>query len=270
MTVLVTGARGAIARNVIAQLLEAGTPVRAASRVPGATDLPAGGKGGTVEPVRVDFTAPETLAPALEGVAKVFLYAAHEGIDAFVTAAQEAGVKHVVLLSSAAAAQPDNPIGRVHLDVEQALEASGIPWTFVRPAMFATNSLWWADSIRAEGVVRLPYPDAPVNPVHERDIAEVAYAALTEDGHEGRTYVIDGPGHLTQRRQVELIGEAIGREITVEELPREVAAKFMPEPVLDMLASGSTELWGPTSEAVTGRPARTYADWTVDHAADFR
>lgn len=265
MTVLVTGARGAIARNVIAQLLDAGTTVRAASRVPGATDLPKG-----VEPVRVDFTAPETLAPALEGVEKVFLYAAHEGIDAFVAAAQDAGVKHVVLLSSAASANPDNEIGRMHLAVERPLEASGIPWTFVRPAMFATNSLWWAESIRNEGVVRLPYPDAPVNPVHERDIAEVAFKALTEDGHEGRTYVIDGPGHLAQRRQVELIGEAVGREITVEELPRAVAAKFLPESLLDMLAGGSTELWGPTSEAVTGRPARTYADWVADHADDFR
>jgi len=265
MTVLVTGARGTIARHVIAQLLDAGQAVRAASRVPGATDLPKG-----VEPVRVDFTAPETLAPALEDVEKVFLYAAHEGIDAFVAAAQEAGVKHVVLLSSAASANPDNEIGRMHVAVERPLEASGVPWTFVRPAMFATNSLWWADSIRSEGVVRLPYPDAPVNPIHERDTAEVAFAALTQDGHEGRVHVIDGPGHLTQRRQVELIGEAIGREIAVEDLPRAVAAKFLPESLLDMLASGSTEVWGPTSEAVTGRPARTYAEWVADHADDFR
>ncbi|HEY1094282.1 MAG TPA: NAD(P)H-binding protein [Glycomyces sp.] len=268
MTVLVTGARGAIARNVIAQLLESGTPVRAASRVPGATALPAG-----VDPVRVDFTAPETLAPALEGVEQVFLYAAHEGLDEFLTAAKEAGVKHLVLLSSAAVTMdtvPNNPILSLHSGAERLIEASGLPWTFVRPGMFATNSLWWADSIRNEGVVRLPYPDAPVNPIHERDIAEAAYTTLVEGGHEGRTYVIDGPGHLSQRRQVELIGEAIGREIAVEELPREVAAKFMPEPVLDMLAAGSTEIWGPTSEAVTGRPARTYADWTVDHAADFR
>jgi uncharacterized protein YbjT (DUF2867 family) len=265
MTVLVTGARGAIARNVIDLLLEASVPVRAASRVPGATDLPKG-----VEPVRVDFTAPETLAPALEGVEKVFMYAAHEGIDAFLAAAQEAGVKHIVLLSSAASADPESEIGAVHVAAERPLEASGIPWTFVRPAMFATNSLWWADSIRNEGVVRLPYPDAPVNPIHERDIAEVAFAALTDDGHEGRVHVIDGPGHLTQRRQIELIGEAVGREVAVEALPREVAAKFMPESLLDMLAAGSSEVWGPTSEAVTGRPARTYADWVADHADDFR
>ncbi|SDE32145.1 SDR family oxidoreductase [Glycomyces harbinensis] len=268
MTVLVTGARGAIARNVIAQLLEAGAPVRAASREPSGTDLPGG-----VEPVRFDFTAPETLAPALKGVDKVFLYAASDGIDAFLAAAKDAGVQRLVLLSSAAAHGPDgdeNEIGRRHLDAERPIAASGIPWTFVRPAMFATNSLWWAQSIRDEGVVRLPYPEAPVNPIHERDIAEVAYAALTEDGHEGRAHLIDGPGHLTQRRQVELIGEALGRDIAVAELPRAVAANFLPESLLDMLAAGIAHRYGPTAEAVTGRPARTYEQWVADHVADFK
>jgi uncharacterized protein YbjT (DUF2867 family) len=150
------------------------------------------------------------------------------------------------------------------------LEASGIPWTFVRPAMFATNSLWWAESIRTEGLVRLPYPDAQVNPIHERDIAAVAFTALTQDGHEGRAHLVDGPGHLTQRRQVELIGEALGREIAVEELPRAVAERFMPTAMLDMLASGDVQRWGPTAEAVTGRPARTYEQWVADHVDDFR
>lgn len=268
MTVLVTGARGAIARNVIALLLDAGIPVRAASRDPQATDLPAG-----VEAAHVDFTKPETLTPALEGVDKVFLYSAHEGIEHFVTAAQDAGVKHLVLLSSAATSGPDggdNAIGRMHLAAERPLQASGIPWTFIRPAMFATNTLWWADSIRKEGVVRVPYPEAQVNPIHERDIAEVAFAALTEDGHEGRAHLIDGPGHLTQRRQIELIGEAVGREITVEALPREVAEQYLPSTLLDMLASGDTVTYGPTAEAVTGRPPRTYEDWVADHAHDFR
>lgn len=266
MTVLVTGARGAIARNVIAQLVLAGIPVRAASRDPQATDLPGG-----VLPALVDFTRPETLTPALEGVEKVFLYSAPEGIEHFVAAAEAAGVKHVVLLSSAAAAGgDDNEIGRLHLAAERPLEASGIPWTFVRPAMFATNSLWWAESIRNEGLVRLPYPDAQVNPIHERDIAAVAFTALTADGHEGRAYLVDGPGHLSQRRQVELIGEALGREIAVEELPRAVAERFLPTAMLDMLASGDVQRWGPTSEAVTGRPARTYEQWVADHVDDFR
>jgi uncharacterized protein YbjT (DUF2867 family) len=268
MTALITGARGSIARNVIAQLLASGEPVRAASREPAATDLPDG-----VAPVRWDLADPGTLAPALDDVDKVFLYAASDGIDAFITAAKAAGVERVVLLSSAAAADPGgdrNEIGRRHLDAERPLEASGLAWTFVRPAMFATNALWWAESIREAGVVRIPYPDALVNPIHERDIAEVAVAALTEDGHAGRAHLVDGPRHLTQRRQVELIGEAVGREIAVEELPRAAAARFMPEPLLDMLAAGRALRYGPTSEAVTGRPARTFEQWAADHAADFK
>jgi len=265
MTVLVTGARGSIARNVIEQLLAAGETVRAASRKPE--------EAAGVEAVRFDFTEPETLAPALEGVDKVFMYAASDGIDHFIAAAKAAGVKHVVLLSSAAAAGPGgdaNEIGRHHLEAERPLQDSGIPWTFVRPAMFATNTLWWRDSIRTEGVVRLPYPDAPVNPIHEKDIAEVAFTALTQGGHEGQAYLVDGPGHLTQRRQVELIGAAIGRDLAIEELPRAVAEQFLPASLLDMLASGEAFGYGTTAEAVTGRPARTFAEWVLDHADDFR
>ncbi|GAA1660283.1 NAD(P)H-binding protein [Glycomyces endophyticus] len=266
MTVLVTGARGTIARNVIAHLILAGAPVRAASRNPADVELP----GGAL-PALVDFTRPETLGPALDGVEQVFLYAAHEGMAHFVAAAEASGVKRVVLLSSAAAAgSGDDWIARAHREAEAPVEASGLAWTFVRPAVFAGNALWWADSIRSEGVVRLPHPDAPVNPVHERDVADVVATALLGAGHEGRKYFVDGPGHLTQREQVALIAKAIGRGIEVEELPREAAGHSMPAPVLDLLEAAWTDAPGPTAEAVTGRPARTFERWAADHAGDFR
>ncbi|MGH8883127.1 MAG: SDR family oxidoreductase [Stackebrandtia sp.] len=268
MTILVTGARGNLARRVIDQLLSAGETVRAASRDPENTKLPAG-----VTPVLVDFSKPETLPEALAGVDRVFMYAATEGIENFVAAAEAAGVSKVVLLSSAATAMPDpmdNYIGREHLLAEQALEKAGFTWVFVRPAMFATNALWWAESIKTEGTVRVPYPDSNVNPIHDWDIADVVLMGLTGSKLDGSKILIDGSEHLTQRRQVELIGEAIGRELKVEELPHDIAAKFMPSAVLDMLAEGSSEVFGPTSEAVTGEPARDFAQWTRDHADDFR
>ncbi|MFC4333985.1 SDR family oxidoreductase [Salininema proteolyticum] len=268
MTVLVTGARGAIARSLIRQLLDHGTEVRAASRAPENTPLPEG-----VQCVLFDPAAPETLAPALEGVDKVFLYAGQENVGNVVDAAKKSGVEHIVLLSSAAVSGPDggdNEIGRSHRKGEVPVEESGIPWTFVRPAMFATNALWWRESIVEEDLVRVPYPDAQVNPIHEGDIAKVAFTALTQDGHEGKAYLVDGPGHLTQRRQIELIGEARGKDIAVEDLPRAVAEQFMPVELLDMLASGEVLRYGGTSEAVTGEPARTFEQWAADHADDFR
>lgn len=268
MTILVTGARGGIARNLITQLLEAGASVRVGSRDPQQARLPDG-----VEPALVDFAKPETLPAALAGVSKVFMYAAVDGIDNFVSAAREAGVEHVVLLSSSAVDAPsddDNEISRMHRQAEAPLKASGITWTFIRPGMFASNALWWAQSIKEEGKVRVPYPDAVVNPIHEADMAAVAFAALTTSDHDNSVIYIDGPRPLTQRRQVELIAEAGGRQIEVEELPREVAEKFMPSIVLDMLAGGISPKSGPTAEAVTGTPARDFARWAADHAEDFR
>lgn len=268
MTILVTGARGNLARRVIEQLLDAGEKVRAASRDPENTDLPPG-----VEPMLVDFTKPETLPRALDGVDRVFLYSAHEGMADFADAAKAAGVSKVVLLSSAGAAMDDamdSFIGRAHLLAEQGLEHSGLDWVFVRPAMFATNTLFWAESIKTEGLVRVPYPDSLVRPIHDWDIADVALLGLTTDKLNGRKVLIDGPAALSQRRQVELIGEALGRDITVEELPRAAAERFLPPEVLDMLASGAADSFGPSSEAATGRPARDYAQWAIDHADAFR
>lgn len=82
----------------------------------------------------------------LAGADKVFLYAKPEQIEAFVTAARSAGVRQVVLLSSVSvvmATSEQNPIARMHRTVEQAIERSGLDWTFIRPGMFATNARWW-------------------------------------------------------------------------------------------------------------------------------
>ncbi|SDS42142.1 NAD(P)H-binding protein [Microlunatus soli] len=262
MTILITGARGAIARALLDQLLAADLPHRIASR----TALESG--------VVVDFARPETLRPALDGVDKVFVYAA-DGLQNLVQAAEQAGVERFVLVSSLSTALPDadsNPIAAHHLAAEQTLSASTIPATFLRPGAFAGNSSWWADSIRSEGVARIPYPEARLDSIHEADIADVAFAALTEDGHQGKAYPLTGPEYLTQREQVGLIGEAIGRELAVEELDRSTAEQYLPAPVLDMFAAsqqGPLETW-PSSVDITGRPSRSFAQWAIDHADDYR
>jgi uncharacterized protein YbjT (DUF2867 family) len=142
------------------------------------------------------------------------------------------------------------------------------------------NSLTWAESIRDEGVVRAPYGNAVYPHVHEADVAEVAAAALLEDGHVGKKYIVSGPESITQIEQVRAIGAAIGREIRFEELTPEQARKlwsqFMPEDEIDtelMILGESVDkpkkVW-PTYERVTGRPGRSYAQWAVEHANDFR
>ncbi|AIR99434.1 NAD(P)H-binding protein [Streptomyces glaucescens] len=281
-TVLVTGAGGHVGRHVVTGLAERGVPVRAAARDPRRLTVPAG-----VETAALDLTRPQTLRPALRGVRKVFLYAVPQGVEEFVAAAREAGVEQVVLLSSNTVIEwiglpVRKPIADMHLAVEEPLAASGIPWTFLRPAHFATNVLMWQwdRMIREDGVVRFPVPESYCDAIHEKDIAAAGVAALTEPGHEGKAYFLTGPEQITQRRQAELIGEAIGRPVRFEEIGLEEARIQLKEVTVDWAMDAVLGYWaasdgvpGPltgTVEEITGRRPLDFAQWAADHVADFR
>jgi uncharacterized protein YbjT (DUF2867 family) len=279
MVTVVFGARGNVGRHVAAGLSSAGEKVRLTSRTPESAGFPPG-----AQVVAADLDRPDTLPAALDGAQRVFIYAKPEGIEGFVAAAESAGVQHVVLLSSGAVVLPNsdrNPIAQMHRAVESAIERSSLAWTFIRPGMFATNTLlWWRKSIRDEGLVRVPYADAQTAPVHEKDMAALAVTALTQPGHRGRAYAVSGPESVSLRGQVDDISAAIGRAITVELISLEQArvelGKTMPpigvEAVLAGWQAGTT---GPAQVStivadVTGRPAHTFAQWARDHADDFR
>jgi uncharacterized protein YbjT (DUF2867 family) len=126
--------------------------------------------------------------------------------------------------------------------------------------------------------VRWPYLDVATAPIDERDIATVGVRALLEDGHHKAEYVITGPQSLTQREQIAIIGEAIGRELQMEDLSPEEARRIqvMPGPILNILLNA----WGAavglaahvtsTFEEVTGRLPRSFPDWARDHAEEFQ
>ena len=280
--VLVTGATGQIGSEVVAQLRGAGCWIRAMSRNPRSGNLPP-----DVEVVPGDLSAPDTLDACLNGIDRVFLvWLAPLAAAAPAVARIAAHAKQVVLLTSPHRTlhpffQQPNGMRHIHASVEQLIEESGLAWTFLRPGPFAINSRnWWAPQLRNGDVVRWCYADAETAPVHERDIAAVAARALCEEGHDRREYVLTGPASLTQREQVRIIGDATGRSLRFEELPRETAreqmlAMLFPPAVADMLlnayaaAVGLPALVTSTILDVTGTPARSFHDWAMDHTGDF-
>ena len=278
MTTLVIGARGSVGREVLDGLAAAGEPVRASARDPASADLPAG-----VPVVAADLTKPETLRTALDGVERVFLYAPAGGAGGFIEAARDADLERVVLLSSGSVLLPyaaGNAIAEEHRRIERALANSGLRWTPIRPLVLANNALNWAHSVRTEGVVRLVLPEAMTAPVHERDVAAVAVAALLGEAGEEAAAMLTGSEPMSQRRQVESIGAAIDRDIQVEELAvAEARHRFgrseKPEIVdaviqfITAAADGGSPATD-TVERVLGRPAVPFARWARDHAADFR
>ncbi|MFI2105691.1 SDR family oxidoreductase [Isoptericola sp. NPDC019693] len=278
MTILVTGATGAVGRHLVPTLLERGAAVRALTRKPADAALPE-----AVDVVGGDLSDASSLGPEVfDGVDRAFVFPA-PGVEAFVEAAVAAGVHRLTVLSSLAVAEEfprdRGSASQVHHGaVEAAVTARTDAWTILRPGTFATNLLAWAWQIRSGAPIRAPYLDSAQAPVHEDDVAEAAAVALLGDDLVGEAIPLTGPAALTRREQVRTIGDALGREIPLVEISAEEfraeTAGYVPEAVTAMLLA----YWSDTVATpdvprpvtpVTGRPGRTLAQWAGDHRIDL-
>ncbi|MBD0709132.1 MULTISPECIES: NAD(P)H-binding protein [unclassified Streptomyces] len=281
MTVLVTGSRGRVASTLLELLHTAGIEARAASKDPEALSPPPG-----VGTVRCDLADPATFDTALDGVGSVFLYAEASHAGTFTERARAAGVDHVVLLSSSSVLAPDaeeNRIAALHLTAERALDAASASGAFevthLRPGAFAANALQWARPLRAGHGPALPVPGAYGDPIHERDIAEAAFAVLTEPRLRGTAHHLTGPESLTFVEQLAILAEVTGRPaphtVTTPARWKESDTAFLPEGLADALLSywsaydGHPTPLTRTVEELTGHPARTFAAWAGDHKETF-
>ena len=278
--ILVTGATGKVGGAVVTRLHAAGVPVRALVR--GEADFPEG-----VQAVRGDLGDPASLGTALEGVDSVFLvwpFLSAEGASDVIDMIGK-HARRVVYLSSAGVGsdkeKPGEAITMFHTELERLIEASGLEWTALRPTGFASNTLGWAEEVRTTGAVRAPLARLARPLIHEADMAAVAVHALTTDALLEARPLITGPELITQERQVALIGEAIGRPVRFEEVALDEAIGQMkaagyPAELVEAVLPAQAEMLDhpePVNDEVgriTGTPARSFQEWAVDHAADFR
>ncbi|WP_422755602.1 NAD(P)H-binding protein [Micromonospora sp. WMMD708] len=283
-TVLVTGATGNVGPHAVAELLAAGAQVRALVLAddPNLDRLPAG-----VQLCTGDLADPDSLDAALDGVDGVFwmwpFFSLSTATAPAVLEKMEQRVRRVALVSSVGVHIGLEPVdNNCHAYLEHLLERSTLAWTFLRTTGFMANALGFAAQVRDGGaVVRFPYGDAARTSVHEADLAAVGVRALLEDGHEYRSYLVSGPELLTQREQVHIIGEVIGRpigwqDVHAEEARRQMVATGWPpsyaDGALDYFATltKEPEVGSTVVAEVTGRPARTFRQWAHEHAAAFR
>lgn len=270
--ILVTGATGKIGGALLAGLRD--EPVRALTR-----DLSRAAFPAEVEAVEGDLTADPR--PLLKGVRALFLLRGLAPEAPIIDAAVEAGVEHVVLVSSITVlTHPHLPEAGTNRAVEDLVRDSGLTWTILRPTQFASNTLLWARSIRDHATVHAPYADVGLPAIHPRDIAAVARKALTDTVHSGRTYELTGPALVTPRQQTAAIATAIGRPLSLVELTRDQAHHDLTPFFGDQTASVLDLMGGDTNEElltvrdtvdqVTGRPATPFIQWAVDNADAFR
>jgi uncharacterized protein YbjT (DUF2867 family) len=240
-----------------------------------------------VEVVEGDFDRPMTLLTALAGVERAFLLTsssehAQAQQIAFIDAARQSGVAHIVKLSQFGAdARSPGRFQRYHAAVEAALQASGIAYTLLRPNLFMQGLLNFRSTIATQDAFYAAAGDAEVSAVDVRDIAEVAVAALTESGHEGKLYELTGPQALTHAEMAERLSRSLGRRVAFVDIP--------PEAMRDALLGVGFPVWqadGLVEEyalyrrgeaaAVTsgvrdaiGKAPRSFEEFARDYAAMF-
>ncbi|WP_208113066.1 NAD(P)H-binding protein [Actinorugispora endophytica] len=264
-TTLVLGGTGKTGRRVAGRLTGLGLPVRVGSR--------------SGEPP-FDWQDEATWAPALEDVGAVYLaYAPDAGfpgasdtIGAFAARAAEAGVRRLVLLSG----RGEEGARRS----EQVVRDCGVEWTIVRAAFFSQNFSedFLVEGVRG-GVVAFPAGGVAEPFVDAEDIADVAVAALTGDGHAGELYEVTGPRLLTFAGAVAEIARAVGREVgylpvSLEEFTAAMAGQGAPPeftgPFSDLLADildGRNASLCDGVRRALGREPRDFAEYARATAA---
>jgi len=264
-TTLVVGGTGKTGRRVVERLEARGLPVRVGSR--------------SGEPP-FDWEDEATWAPALRDVGAVYVTyypdlaapGAANAVRSFAELAVESGVRRLVLLSG----RGEEEARRAELAV-QGVDAE---WTIVRSSFFSQN---FSESFFLEpilgGELALPVDGVAEPFVDAEDIADVAVAALTEDGHAGQLYELTGPRLLTFAEAVEEISLASGREIryvpvSVEQFASALSRDRVPSEVVELLTYLFTEVLDGRNARLTdgvrralGRKPRDFADYAREAAA---
>jgi uncharacterized protein YbjT (DUF2867 family) len=274
--ILVTGATGNVGSELTRMLAARGKSVRVLARQPDRASFPAG-----VQVVAGDLEDPGSLAPALDGVSKVFLLGGFATPD-LLRRISAAGAGHVVLLTSRCVigGNPENAVTRMWLDAEAAVRGSGVTWTILRPSGFQSNALRWLPQLRQGDVVRAPWAAVPVAAIDPADIAAVASAVLTGPGRQGEALTLSGPEPLAPGEQVTALGQALKRPLRYEPLPDDEARASMmadgtPASLIDAFfrfySAGEFDDSAVTATVheITGRPPRTFDQWAHAHADLF-
>ena len=287
MTILVTGATGAIGRQVIAQLVQRGASVRALVRDPGKADFPA-----SVEVVQGDLMDPDSLRAAFAGVSAFFLLNAvtpDEFTQALIAlnVARQAGVERVVYLS---VIHSDRFVNVPHFagkfGVERMLEQMGFSATILRPAYFMNNELMIKDALLAHGVYPMPIGARGLAMIDVRDIGEIAAIELIHRARGTRPLALErinlvGPDTLTGQAAAAIWSEVLGRPITYggddtagfEQNLRNFMPGWMAYDMRLMserfISDGMLPEAGDVARltAMLGRPLRTYRDYVASITA---
>jgi uncharacterized protein YbjT (DUF2867 family) len=279
--VLVTGATGNTGSGLVPALRSAGVDVRAFVRDESkAQPL----KDVGAEIVVGDLDQPETIAPAIEGVDKIYLLTWNGPTQAqqaenVIEAAKRAGNPHIVRHSMWGPEK--SRIVKQGNQVEEAVKSSGLPWTLLRPTFFMQNTMMAAQTIASDGMIYWDMKDGKLAMIDLRDIVDAAVAVLTRSGHEGKSYILTGPEAISFHDVAATFSKALGKEVKYVNVPGDAVLESMvgmgfpqwiskgylelDEGFSEGFANRATD----NVETLTGHPARSFEQFVRDYVQVF-
>lgn len=280
-TVLITGIRGKTGRQVAKALARRkGITVRGAGR--NSAGLDADG----ITTAHFDWEDHGTWPGAVAGVTAIYLVKPKTAdpaktVSAFLNAAKP--IERIVLLSEIDAGSRDETADE--RKVERIIEALPTAWTILRPNWFMQNFTepgFFLEALRDGGEITLPAAGQKVSFVDTRDIADVAAAALIDQGHASRHYTLTGPEALTFAEALRQIGRAAGHLIHHNDPPLDHYLKALGEKgtpqkavgyyqrIYGCIQHGRAAVISTDVEGVTGHPARGFASFVAENQAVWR
>lgn len=282
--IVISGATGNIGRATISQLTRQQVALRAIIRSAEKANV---FSHTTVESAIADLADSDSLDRVLSGASAALLVSPIDTAmvalqENFIEAARRIGNIHIVKISGLGTA-PDSPLqsGRWHAQIERRLEASGLPYTHLRPPFFMQNMLRFAPAVADHGELAAPMKDGTIAMVDVYDIAAVAAKALTDTRHAGKTYTVTGPAALSFHQIASRLSIVTGktvtyRDIDLKSMRQRLQDNAMPDWHIDILMQFWTVLregYGSpvtdTVATVTGTAARSFSRFAQTHAALF-
>jgi uncharacterized protein YbjT (DUF2867 family) len=262
--ILVLGSTGKTGRRIVERLEACDVPVRHGSR---AATRP------------FDWNDRSTWAPAIKGVSAAYICfypdlsvaGATDAIQSFTDLAMSSGVRRLVLLSGRGEPEAQR--------CEDIVRRSGADWTLLRASWFAQNfsEAHFLEPI-LDGELALPVADIGEPFLDADDIADVAVAALTQNGHAGQLYELTGPRLVTFAEAVAQIARASGRSIrftrvSVTEYTGALTEAGLPAEVVELIRYLFTDVLDGRNASVKdgviralGRPPRDFSDYVRETA----
>lgn len=284
MKVLLTGVTGKTGRRVAESLVSRGVGVRAMVRDIERGKMATLGMG--VELVIGDFDHPATVAKAAEGCEGAYLVVSdsEKQVHQEVSAAREAinaGVTHIVKLSSSDAGLRRSYWAVAHNDIENEIAKMDVGYSFVRPNYFMEGFLELIQ-VDSDGRITLEVPagDGVIGAIDTYDIGETVAALLAYQVPLNGAALLTGTENISMRRVAEAFSAVTGNPIkyvnvdadayrTQLEIQHLASAGDIAD-IYEEVRSGTAEMISSDVERITGRPARSIEDFAKANAELIR